>query len=87
MYCWSSISAMLGASLVITRRVVKADYGWTIGQLNILIIIEHCSYTCCHNFSFKNYYHAPIVILFIPTYQPTFQLVSVQETKDLVEVT
>ena len=53
MYCWPSISALLGVSLVITRRVVKADYGWALGLLNVLIIIEHRSYTCCHNFSLQ----------------------------------
>ena len=31
----------------------------------------------------KNYYH---LLLFIPTNRPTYQLVSVRETKDLVEV-
>ena len=33
---WPSISAMRGVSLVITRRVVKADYGWTFGHLDVL---------------------------------------------------
>ena len=33
MFCWPSISAKHGASLVITRRVVKAEYGWTFGHL------------------------------------------------------
>ena len=32
MYCWPSVSAKSGASLV-TRRVIKADYGWTFGYL------------------------------------------------------
>ena len=40
---------------------------------------------CYHNFSLKKLL-PPIIILFIPTYRPTFQLVSVQETKDLLEV-
>ena len=34
-YYWLSISAMSGVSLVITRRVVKSDYGWTFGVLII----------------------------------------------------
>ena len=38
MYCWLSISTLRGASLVITRRVVKADYGWTFGHLDVLTI-------------------------------------------------
>ena len=29
---------MHGASLVIARRVVKADYGWTFGHLDVLTI-------------------------------------------------
>ena len=29
---------MHGASLVIARRVVKADYGWTFGNLDVLTI-------------------------------------------------
>ena len=33
MYCWPSVSAKRGVSFVITRRVVKADYGWTFGHL------------------------------------------------------
>ena len=38
MFCWPSISAMHGTSLVITRRVLKADYGWTFGHLDVLTI-------------------------------------------------
>ena len=34
-YCWLSIPAMSGVSLVITRRVVKSDYGRTFGVLII----------------------------------------------------
>ena len=35
MYCWPFMSAMRGPSLVTTRRVVKADYGWTFGHLDL----------------------------------------------------
>ena len=35
MYCWPFMSAMRGVSLVTTRRVVKADYGWTFGHLDV----------------------------------------------------
>ena len=38
MYCWLSISALHGVSFVITRTVVKADYGWTFGHLDVLTI-------------------------------------------------
>ena len=59
MYCWPSISAMRGASLINTRRVVKADFGWTFDHLDVLTItnslslnaIKRHSYTCCINFS------------------------------------
>ena len=37
-YYWPSISAMHGASLVITRKVVKADYGWAFDHLDVLTI-------------------------------------------------
>jgi len=68
MFCWPSVSAKRGASLVITRRVVNAEYGWTFGHLLLV-----------------KYTYILQIIIFMPTYQPTFQLVSVQETKDLVE--
>ena len=38
LWCRLSISALHGASLVITIRVVKADYGWTFGHLDVLTI-------------------------------------------------
>ena len=87
-------SAMHGASLVNTRRVVKADFGWTFDHLDVLTItnslslnsIKCHSYTCFHDFSFKKNLLPPIIILIIPTYRHTFQLVSVRKIKDLVEV-
>ena len=74
MCCWPSISGMHGANLVNTRRVVKADFGWTFDHLDVLTItnslssnaIKYHSYTCCHNFSLKKLL-PPIIILFIPT--------------------
>ena len=33
MYCWPSVSAKRGASLIVVRRVVKAECGWTFGHL------------------------------------------------------
>ena len=59
MYCWPSISAMRGASLVNTRRVVKADFGWMFDHLDVLTItnslssnaIKRHTYMCRHNFS------------------------------------
>ena len=36
MYCWPSVSAKRGVNFVITRRVIKADYGWTFGHLLII---------------------------------------------------
>ena len=73
MYCWLSISALRGASLVITRRVVKADYGWTFGLLNVLTIanslLSNDVVTCVAITSvFKKKLLPPIIILFIPTY-------------------
>ena len=85
---------MHGASLVNTRRVVKADFGWTFDHLVVPAItnslssnsIKRHSYTCCHNFSFKKLLPPIIILMNTSTYQPTFQLFSVRETKDLVEV-
>ena len=66
------MSAFLGASLVITRRVVKADYGWTFGHLDVLTIansllsngvVTHVAIT-----SVLKKILPPIIILFIPTY-------------------
>ena len=37
MYCWPSLSIKRGASLVVARKVVKAEYGWTFGYLLLLI--------------------------------------------------
>ena len=75
MYCWPSISAMHGASLVNTRRVVKANFGWTFDHLDVLTInnnsssnvIKCHSYTCCHNFSLTNHYHLLLFYLYLPT--------------------
>ena len=33
MFCWSSVSAKCWANLVVTRKVVKAEWGWTFGDL------------------------------------------------------
>ena len=79
---------MCGVSLVITGRVVKADYGWMFGVLTITnSLLSNTIVTMrCHNSSLKKLLPPIIIILFIPTYRPTFQLVPVRETKDLVEV-
>ena len=72
MYCWLSISALRGASLVITRRVVKADYGWTFGHLNVLTIanslLSNDVVTCVAITSVLKKILPPIIILSIPTY-------------------
>ena len=36
-YCWPSVSIKRGASLVVARKVVKAEYGWTFGYLLVVI--------------------------------------------------
>ena len=77
MYCWLSISALRGASLVITRRVVKADYGWTFGHLDVLTIansllsndvVTRVAITSV----LKNYYHLLLLFYtFLPTHFST----------------
>ena len=37
MYCWPSVSIKHGASLVIARKIVKAEFEWTFGYLLIVI--------------------------------------------------
>ena len=64
-------SAMCGHLLTTTDQLLSND---------ILLIASHL---------LEIYYHLYsncIVILFLPTHQLTFQLVSVRATKDLVEV-
>ena len=36
-YCWPSVLIKRGASLVVARKIVKAEYGWTFGYLLLLI--------------------------------------------------
>ena len=76
MYCWLSISALRGASLVITRRVVKADYGWMFGHLDVLTIangllsndvVTRVALTSVK----KNYYHLLLFFLYLPTHFST----------------
>ena len=71
MYCWLSISALRGASLVITRRVVKADYGWTFGHLDVLTIANSLLSNDVARVAitsvFKNYYHLLLFYLYLPT--------------------
>ena len=37
MYCWPSVSIKRGASLVIARKIVKAEFEWIFGYLLIVI--------------------------------------------------
>ena len=37
MYCWPSVSIKRGVSLVIARKIVKAEFEWTFGYLLIVI--------------------------------------------------
>ena len=73
MYCWPSLSAICGASLVITRRVVKADYGWTFGHLDALTITNSLLFnavvTRVDITSVKKYiyYHLLLFYLYPPT--------------------
>ena len=77
---------MCGASLVITRRVVKVDHGWMCGHLAITRTTSLLLNAVVKGVAITSVLKKllPPIILFIPTYRPTFTLVSVQETKDLV---
>ena len=36
-YCWPSVSIKRGTSLLVARKVVKAEHGWTFGHLLMVI--------------------------------------------------
>ena len=61
------MSAMRGVSLVITRRVVKADYGWTFAVPTITnSLLSNIVVTGVAITSVKKITIPPIIILFIP---------------------
>ena len=43
MYCWPSVSIKRGASLVIARKIVKAEFEWTFGYLLLLNYVSDLS--------------------------------------------
>ena len=89
MYCWPSVSIKRGASLVIARKIVKAEFEWTFGYLLIVIDSSFSNeqvarfeymylsilYLCIYKSEF-----VIILIFILPTYRPYVCLFFARET-------
>ena len=76
-YCWPSVSIKRGASLVVVRKVVKAEYGcilWMyVYTINLICFIIQKNYAVIG-------LEKIILIFILPTYRPYVYLFFARET-------